>query len=80
MDAFTGEKKFDFEKTKVFFRKLSDDEIKKYVDSKESLDKAGSYGIQGMGAIFVRRIEGCYTNVVGLPLVKLIEMLKEFGV
>lgn len=80
MDASTGESKFGFEKTKVFFRELSDDEIKKYVDSKEPLDKAGSYGIQETGAIFVRRIEGCYTNVVGLPLVKLIEMLKEFGV
>ena len=44
------------------------------------MDKAGAYGIQGIGAVLVERIEGCYFNVVGLPLAKLSEILKSFGV
>ena len=44
------------------------------------MDKAGAYGIQGIGALLVARIEGCYPNVVGLPLVRLAELLRHFGV
>jgi septum formation protein len=62
--------------TKVKFSHLSDDEILSYVDSGDPLDKAGAYGIQGRGGVFVERIEGCYYNVVGLPLNKLDKMLK----
>jgi septum formation protein len=64
------------ETTKVFFRKLGADEIDAYVRSGEPLDKAGAYAIQGGAAGFIRRIEGDYTNVVGLPLARLAEMLK----
>jgi len=61
----------DFEKTKVTFRKLLPKEIKDYIDSGSPMDKAGAYGIQDdFGAVFVLKIEGCYYNVVGLPLAK----------
>ena len=56
------------EKTKVFFKSLSEAEINDYIDSGEPMDKAGAYGIQGKGALFVERIEGDYNNVVGLPV------------
>jgi len=64
------------ESTKVFFRKLSQAEIKAYVATSEPLDKAGAYGIQGGAAAFVNRIEGDYANVVGLPLARVVEALK----
>ena len=63
--------------TEVTFSKISDDEILKYIKTGEPLDKAGAYGIQGIGGIFVEEIKGCYYNVVGLPLNKLKFMLKE---
>lgn len=61
--------------TKVWFRKLSEDEIDAYVQSGDSLDKAGAYGIQGKAAAFVDKINGSYTNVVGLPLSQVCKML-----
>ncbi len=66
--------------TKVYIRKLTPAEIDAYVKSKEPLDKAGAYAIQGLGAAIVERIEGDYFNVVGLPLSALTEALKEFGI
>ena len=59
----------------MWFRPLSDAEISTYVGFGESLDKAGAYGIQGRGACLVDRIEGSYTNVVGLPLAETMAML-----
>ncbi len=76
----THKKKFivDYEKTAVFFRKLSDIEIEEYVKTGSPLDKAGAYGIQDdFGAVFIRKIIGCYYNVVGLPLSKLYTRIKE---
>ncbi len=67
------------EHTRVFFRTLGEDEIARYVASGEPLDKAGAYGIQGRGALLVRRIEGCYFNVVGLPLSRTGEILAGLG-
>ncbi len=66
--------------TRVYIRKLTPAEIDAYVKSKEPLDKAGAYAIQGLGAALVERIEGDYFNVIGLPLSALAEALKEFGV
>ncbi|MGM9583258.1 MAG: Maf family protein [Phascolarctobacterium sp.] len=66
--------------TKVYFRQLTEVEIAAYVATGEPLDKAGAYGIQGKGTILVEKIEGCYNNVVGLPLTMLYSMLKEIGV
>jgi len=59
---------------------LSRDEIAAYIRSGEPLDKAGAYGIQGLGALLVRRIEGDFFNVMGLPLYALTISLKKFGV
>lgn len=67
-------------RTEVFFRPLTDAEILAYLRTGEPLDKAGSYGIQGKGAVFVERIDGDYSNVVGLPLSLLYDLLKEFGI
>jgi septum formation protein len=66
--------------TRVHMRKLTLKEIDSYLKSKEPLDKAGGYAIQGLGAVLVERIEGDYSNVVGLPLSALAKSLREFGV
>lgn len=63
--------------TKVYFKALSDEQIRTYVESGEPMDKAGAYGIQGLGSILVEKIDGDYFNVVGLPICKLSEILKE---
>ncbi|GAA5316992.1 MAG: nucleoside triphosphate pyrophosphatase [Candidatus Pelagadaptatus aseana] len=66
--------------TQVNFRELSDEEIDAYWASGEPCDKAGAYGIQGLGAVFVKSIEGSYSGVVGLPLTETAELLKDFCV
>lgn len=66
-------------RTRVEFRALCDEEIEAYVASGEPMDKAGAYGIQGRGALLVREIEGCYFNVVGLPLSRTWELLSARG-
>ncbi len=66
--------------TKVYFRKLTIKEIETYVKSGETLDKAGAYAIQGLGSVIIRRIEGDYFNVIGLPICALIQGLKRFGI
>ena len=65
--------------TRVQFARLGEAEIEAYVRTREPLDKAGAYGIQGIAAQFVRRIEGDYANVVGLPLARLRHVLLEFA-
>jgi septum formation protein len=67
-----------WERTKVAFLPLSNTHIAWYVSTGEPMDKAGAYAIQGEGAALIRAIRGCYTNVVGLPLPKLVEMLGRF--
>lgn len=66
--------------TKIYFKNLNEEEINSYVDSKEPMDKAGAYAIQGLGGILIDKIEGDYYNVVGLPLAVLVEELKNFGI
>ena len=66
--------------TKVYIKKLTTQEIDAYVQTGEPMDKAGAYGIQGLGAVIVEKIEGDYYNVVGLPLSALAEVLEEFGI
>lgn len=66
--------------SKVKFKKLSEREILDYIKTGEPMDKAGSYGIQAYGSLFVEKVEGCYNNIVGLPLNLLSEMLKSFGI
>ena len=67
------------EETRVHFDHLEQNEIDAYVASKDPMDKAGAYGIQGMAGMFIDRIEGSYSNVVGLPMALLRNMLKEIS-
>ena len=64
--------------TEVEFFELSDEEIIKYIETNEPMDKAGSYGIQGRGCLLVKGIRGDYFNVVGLPIATLSKIIKEF--
>ena len=75
-----GRRLTEHEVTAVTFRPLSPEEIAAYVSTGEPMDKAGAYGIQGLGALLVERLEGDYFNVMGLPLCRLGEMLAQFGV
>jgi len=68
------------ESTEVFFREISDEEIKSYVQTGEPSDKAGAYGAQGRGAVFIERLEGDFFNVMGLPVCRLSTMLRNVGV
>lgn len=70
----------DYVETIVSFRELTENEIIDYVNSGEPMDKAGAYAIQGRGAVFIKCIQGCYSNVVGLPLSKLYEICNEAGI
>lgn len=67
------------EKTRVTFKPLEEGEIRRYAATGEPFGKAGSYAVQGRAAVFISSIEGCYSNVVGLPLSLLADMFKEFG-
>ncbi len=79
-DTCSGRTVSAYEKTDVTFRTLTDREINHYVDNFSVLDKAGSYGIQEYASIFVKRIEGDYFNIVGLPLCRLATMIyEEYG-
>ncbi|XEC93183.1 nucleoside triphosphate pyrophosphatase [Paenibacillus tarimensis] len=66
--------------TRVYMKPLDSPRIERYVASGEPMDKAGSYAAQGLGAVFVDRIEGCYFNVVGLSVSLLADLLLEFGI
>jgi septum formation protein len=68
------------EEVKVKFRRLREEEIEAYIATGEPMDKAGAYGIQGFGATIVERVEGDYFAVMGLPLVRLIGLMREVGV
>lgn len=70
----------DSQETNVKIRSLSKEEIEHYVETGEPMDKAGAYAIQGIGALLVEYIQGCYTNVVGLPLVTLNRLISQAGV
>ncbi len=64
--------------TKVKFRSITDEEVEKYISTDEPYDKAGGYAAQGLAAIFVEKIDGCFNNVVGISLFEVDKMLKEF--
>ncbi len=76
-DKTTGKLVEDYQVTRVFFSAMSGQEINNYLDTGEYKDKAGAYGIQGYGSIFIEKIEGDYFNVMGLPLNRLYEILRD---
>lgn len=71
IDSLTGKEYIDYETTRVYFKDLKDEEIEKYIEAGEYIDKAGAYGIQGKASLFIEKIEGDYFNVVGLPVYRL---------
>lgn len=77
VNSHTAKSCIAYEKTDVYFRNLDDDEITRYIQTGESADKAGAYGIQGLGSLFIEKINGDYFNVVGLPVCKLAKILKD---
>ena len=79
IDTQTGKTLSKADITRVHFVKLTDSEIDAYIATKEPMDKAGAYGIQGMGGMFIDKIEGSYSNVVGLPMALVRQMLLEIG-
>lgn len=79
LDAATGRSRTAAEETRVTLRDLSPEEIAAYVAGGEPLDKAGAYAVQGLGALLVTRIDGCFYNVVGLPLARTADLLRDFG-
>src|SRR5260370_28588227 len=74
-----GERGSFVETTNVQFAQIPEEEITRYLATGEPFDKAGSYAIQGRAGRYVPRIEGCYFNIVGLPLARLCEQLSELG-
>jgi septum formation protein len=74
-----GERRQFIESTLVHFRPITDQELSYYLATEESLDKAGAYAIQGVAGRYISRIEGCYFNVVGLPLSRVLSELKALG-
>ena len=80
VEAGSGRVETDVVETRVRMLEFSDEDLEAYVATGESLGKAGGYAIQGLGAVLVEEVRGCYYNVVGLPLSRLNTLLKEFGV
>jgi len=78
VSAAAEKSRVEHEVTRVWVSELTDEEIAGYVASGEPLDKAGAYGIQGLASKFIPRIEGCYFNVVGLPIARVAKMLAQF--
>ncbi|SHE43767.1 Maf family protein [Caloramator proteoclasticus] len=70
----------DYSCTYVYFKELSDLQIKWYIETNEPFGKAGAYAIQGFGGLFVEKIDGCYFNVVGLPVSKLYDIINRMGI
>jgi septum formation protein len=66
--------------TRVYMKQFTPEEIQGYIDTGEPMDKAGAYGIQGVGGCLVERIEGSYSNVVGLPICETVELLRRYGI
>lgn len=81
MTVMQGDRRLtESEETAVRFRSANESELRAYIRTGEPMDKAGAYAVQGLGALFVEGIQGDYFNVVGLPVLHLSRMLKQFGV
>jgi septum formation protein len=80
IDTETNKTITNSEESKVFMKKLSNKEIENYIKKENVFDKAGAYAIQGFGSLIIEKIEGDYSNVVGLPLFSMFHELKHFGI
>lgn len=78
-DIKTGESVVDHEESTVYFRSLDPAEVRAYAKSDEPLDKAGAYALQGAASAFVERVDGCYSNIIGLPMPLTVKMLRQAG-
>jgi len=79
VDVLTDIRETGYEKSLVTMKTMTNVEIDDYLATGEPMDKAGSYGIQGFGAVFIKHINGCFFNVMGLPVARLYDMLKELS-
>jgi len=79
VDVPTGLRETCCEKSLVTMKRINNEEIDRYLATGEPMDKAGSYGIQGFGAVFIKHIDGCFFNVMGLPVGRLYDMLKDLS-
>jgi septum formation protein len=75
LDAATGAERVGLESTEVHFESWDDEFLRRYVETGEGMDKAGGYAIQGLGALLVREIRGCYFNVMGFPIGRFVRLL-----
>ena len=80
VDAATGQSVVTHQTTAVHFKPMTREQVERYVSTGEPYDKAGAYAVQGKASIFIESIQGCYFNVVGLPVSKLADALRVFGV
>jgi septum formation protein len=77
---YKGMPHYDYSRTRVVFDDISDEELQYYLDAEDYMDKAGAYAIQGKASVFVKKIDGCYFNVMGFPLNLFYRMLEEVGI
>lgn len=80
IDTTTKVEIVDSVSSKVLFKELTEEEINDYIQTREPIDKAGAYAIQGLASTFIEKIDGCYNNIVGLPIFRLSEILKDFNI
>lgn len=77
---FSGNRSYSLTKTSVEFNKLTDIEIDYYINRENFIDKAGAYAIQGLASVFIKRIEGCFFNVMGFPVNSFYQLIKQSGI
>lgn len=80
IDTSTGKVVNDYDQAEVTIKELTNEDIENYINTGEPMDKAGAFGIQGVGAVIVEKVDGDYHNIMGLPLSRLYSELKEFGI
>lgn len=77
---YRGESHYEYARTRVEFSEINEEELNYYLSNEHYLDKAGAYAIQGLASVFVKRIDGCYFNVMGFPVNVFYQMLKKLGI